>query len=148
MSQSFTELLILILVTLGTGYLLFIAGVIQGVMEGMKELEFKSYLTSMYNHALKSPYNLTISLVPFIALIPYYVVYGFNHWWFTAGMAMYVLASTASKIFNLPIYKRVLDPALTDTTKLREERRKLRRANTIRATLSLLALVIIMLQFA
>jgi hypothetical protein len=148
MSQSFAEVLLLIPTTLSAGLCMFVAGVIQNVMNEMDALTFKHFLTRLFRNALKSPFNLTTSLLTTIGAVPYVIAYGFGHVWFTAGIAFFVLASTASKIFNVPIYRRVMTPGYDDPAALTEDRRKLQQANVIRATLSFASVILMALQLA
>ena len=127
---------------------MFIAGVVQNVMNEMDPLAFKRFLTCLFARAVRSPFNLTTSLLTSIGAVPYFIAFGFGHIWFTAGVAFFVLASTASKLFNLPIYRRVMAPGYDDPAALTEERRKLQQANVIRATLSFGSVVLMALQFA
>jgi hypothetical protein len=148
MSETFAEILLLIPTTLSAGLCMFITCVIQNVMNEMDELAFKHFLTRLFRNALKSPFNIITSLLTSIGAVPYFIAYGFNHLWFTAGVAFFVQASTASKIFNLPIYRRVMTPGYDDPAALREERRKLQQANIVRATLSFASVILMVLQFA
>lgn len=126
---------------------MFIAGVVQNVMNEMDPLAFKRFLTRLFASAVRSPFNLTTSLLTSIGAVPYFIAFGFGHIWFTAGVAFFVLASTASKLFNLPIYRRVMAPGYDNPAALMEERRRLQQANVIRATLSFASVVFMALQF-
>jgi len=148
MSESFAEVLLLIPTTLSAGLCMFIAGVVQNVMNEMDAAAFKHFLTRLVCSAVKSPFNITMSLLTTIGAVPYFIAYGFGHVWFTAGVAFFVLASTASKIRNLPIYRRVMAPGYDDPAALTEDRRKLQQANVIRATLSLASVALMGVQLA
>ena len=156
MNQTLFEILLLVPTALCTGFLLFIAGVIQAVMNDVDEATFKRLLGVLVKHALRSPYAITVSSITFVGMIPYWIIYGFSNWWFSAGLIMWVIASIVSKYMVLPIYARVAGlaspgfkevPELksTDVAQLREERRKLQRANIIRATLSFSAVVLMVI---
>ena len=148
MTRTFAEILLLVPSALCTGFLMFIAGVIQGVMNEMDEAGFKHFMTLLYKNAIKSPYAIGISTVTFIGAIPYFIYYGFDNRWFTAGIILYTIASIVSKSLNLPIYKRIFTLESTDTVKLAGERRKLQRANIIRATIQFASIVVMMIGFA
>jgi hypothetical protein len=148
MTRTFAEILIIIPTVLGTGLLMFVAGVIQGVMNDMDEAEFKSFLTSLYKHAIRSPYAVTVSLITFVGAVPYLIFYGFQNWWFIAGLILWTAASVASKIFNLPIYQNVMTAKSNDRARLKEERRKLQSANILRATLSFASVVLMVIGLA
>ncbi|HEY9074065.1 MAG TPA: hypothetical protein VIN67_08020 [Desulfobaccales bacterium] len=141
MTRPFAEILILIPTVLGTGLLMFVAGVIQGVMNDMDEAEFQRFLTSLYQHAIRSPYALTISMITFVGAVPYLIFYGLHNWWFIAGLILWTVASVVSKAFNLPIYYRIFALESSDVARLKEERRKLQSANLWRSTLSFASVV-------
>jgi len=148
MTQTFAELLLLIPAALGTGFLIFIAGTLQGVMNDMDEATFHRFLMMLDKHALKSPYAIAASTLTFVGMIPYWYFYGFANWCFTAGLILFTIASIISKKFNLPIYKRIFALKSSDTTQLREERHKLEKANLLRATIQFISLVLMVIGFA
>ena len=74
--------------------------------------------------------------------------YGFNHWWFIAGLLFYVLASISGKALNFPIYNRIAALASSDAAALSKERRKLQTANRVRSLLCLVSIILMVIQFA
>lgn len=147
MSAQLLEAIILASNALGTGLLLFVAHVVQKVMNDMEESAFKQFLTTLDKKAEHDIYAVTVSLLPFVLAIPYFIFYGFGHAWFVAGLAVWFIASVMSKLFNLPIYRWVENPKNTDPVELHEKRRKLQRANFLRAWLSFASVVLMTLQF-
>jgi hypothetical protein len=147
MSAPFLEAVILTANALGTGLLLFVAQVIQKIMNEMDEVAFKQFLTKLDKKAEHDIYAVGVSLLPFVLAIPYFIMYGFHHWWFISGVAVWLLASTMSKLFNLPIYRWVEAPENSEPAQIREKRRKLQRANNLRAWLSFVSVVLMALQF-
>jgi hypothetical protein len=145
MTQTFVEILLTIPAALTTGFVMFIAGVIQNIMNDMDEAAFKKFLTSLHKHALKSPYAIIVSSITFIGMIPYFIFYGFQNWWFVAGLIMWVIASIVSKATALPIYASVDVIDSSDIARLREERRKLQTANILRSTLSFVSVVLMVI---
>ena len=127
---------------------MFVAGVVQGVMNDMDEAEFQRFLTSLYQHAIRSPYALTVSLLTFVGAVPYLIFYGFRNWWFIAGLILWTVASVVSKVFNLPIYSRIFALESSDAAGLKEERRNLQSANIWRATLSFASVVLMVIGLA
>ncbi len=148
MSRAFAEVLLLIPTALCTGFLMFIAGVIQQVMNDLDEATFKHFLMLLERHALRSPYAITVSTVTFAGAIPYFIFYGFSNRWFTAGIIVYTIASIVSKSLNLPIYKRIHALESSDTAQLGEERRKLQSANIVRATIQFASVVLMAIGLA
>jgi hypothetical protein len=148
MSQTVAEILIIVATAIEAGLLMFIAEVIQKIMNEMDEAAFKHFLSRLEYRAMRSPTAFTGSLLTSLAAIPYFIFYGFSNWWFTAGIAVWYLGAVASKIFNLPIYRKVAALDSTDTARLREERRKLQSANTIRAMITFLSVVLMVIGLA
>ena len=148
MTQTFAEILILIPSTLTTGYLMWIASVLQRVLNDLDEVSFGRFMPLLYRHGIRSVYAITSSSITFVAMIPYFIFYGFHHWWFIAGLIFYILSSTAGKILNLPVYSRIDALGSSDVIQLKEERRKLQTANWVRAVLCLVSTVLMVIQFA
>jgi hypothetical protein len=147
MTQTFAEILLLVPSTLCTGFLIFIAGVIQRVMNDMDETTFHIFLKLLDKRAMRSPYAVGVSSITFFGMIPYWIFFGFNNWWFSAGLILYTIASIVSKSFNLPIYKRIFALKSSDKARLREERKKLQSANILRATIQFTSIVLMVLGF-
>jgi hypothetical protein len=148
MTRTFAEILILIPSTLTTGYLMFVATVLQRVMNELDEATFGRFVPLLLRKATRSVYAVASSSVTFVAMIPYFLFYGFQHWWFTAGLVFFVLSSVAGKLLNLPIYGRIAASGSGDVARLRKERRKLQTANWVRALLCLVSTVLMVIQFA
>lgn len=147
MTQTFAEILILIPSVLTTGYLIWIADVLQRIMNDMDEATFGSFMPLLYRRGIRSVYAVSSSTVTMVAMIPYFIFYGFNHWWFIAGLIVYILSSVAGKILNLPVYNRILALKTSETTALAEERRKLQTANWVRSLICLASIILMAIQF-
>lgn len=147
MTETTAENLILAVNALGAGILLFVAGVLQKVMNGMEEQAFKRFLNALDRAAMTSAFAVTIATLPVIAAVFYFVAYGFHHWWFTAGFAAWLIGSSVTKISNMPVYKWVGNPANNDPAELRRQRRILGRANNVRAWLTLGSVILMACQF-
>ena len=119
MTQTFAEILLMIPMALTTGFLMFIAGVMQGVMNELDEAAFKRFMTLLYKHAVRSPYAIIVSTITWVGAIPYFIFYGFNNWWFIAGLILWTVASIVSKALNLPIYYRIFALDLHLAAKIR-----------------------------
>jgi hypothetical protein len=147
MNESAAEALILAINALGAGILLFIAGVLQKVMDDMDEPAFKRFLKALGRTALSNHFAVTVATLPIIAAVLYFAVYGFSHWWFTAGFVAWLIGSGITKIINLPVYKWVGDPKNHDPEELTKQRRKLRLGNNLRAWLTFASVVLMACQF-
>lgn len=148
MNQRLAEILLLVPSALSTGFLMFIAGVLQKVMNDLDEATFHRFLKLLDKRAVRSPYAVGVSTVTFIGAIPYFIYYRLSNLWFSAGIAVYTLASIVSKIFNLPIYKRIFALESSDTARLGEERRKLQSANRLRAAIQFASIVLMAIGLA
>ena len=62
-------------------------------MNDLDEATFKRFLTSLHTRAMRSPYAIGVSSITFAGMAPYFIYYGFGNWWFTAGLALWVIAS-------------------------------------------------------
>jgi hypothetical protein len=147
MTQTFVEILLLVPTALCAGFVIFVAGVIQGVMNDLDEAAFKRFLTLLKTRALRSPYAIGVSSITFVGMVPYFIYYGFSNRWFTAGLVLWVITSIVSKSTALPIYARVEALEGSNVSRLKEERRKLQIANKLRATLSFASVVLLVIGF-
>ncbi|MDO9540847.1 MAG: hypothetical protein Q7J98_00810 [Kiritimatiellia bacterium] len=147
MTQTFVEILLLVPTALCAGFVIFLAGVIQGIMNDLDEATFKRFLTMLHTRALRSPYAIGVSSITFVGMVPYFIYYGFSNRWFVAGLVLWVIASIVSKATALPIYARVDAIESSDVSRLKEERRKLQIANILRATLSFASVVLMVIGF-
>jgi hypothetical protein len=147
MTQTSAEILILVANALGAGILMFITGVVQKIMNTMDEADFKRFLNALDTAAMRDPFAVTVATIPVIAAVPYLIFYGFQHWWFIAGLFVWAVGSSLTKVINLPVYRWVGDPSHTDPEGLREQRRKLQLGNTLRAWSTLVSVVLMTLQF-
>jgi len=142
MTRAFAEILLMVPAAFCAGYVMFVAGVIQGIMDDVDEALFKRILSGLYKNAMRSPYAIGSGSVTFIGMIPYFMYYGAANRWFTAGLVFWVITSIVSKSTNLPIYSRVFALESTDTAGLREQRRQLHNANRLRAALSFISIAL------
>ncbi|MBO0779748.1 MAG: hypothetical protein J2P37_13065 [Ktedonobacteraceae bacterium] len=147
MTQTFVEILILTISTITTGFLLWIADVLKSIMNDMDLATFGRFMRWLYKRGIGSAFAVVISTVPMVAMIPYFIMYHFDHGWFTAGLIVFVLSSVAGKMFNLPVYNRILALKEGETALFAEERRKLKTANWIRALICLLSSILMVIQF-
>jgi hypothetical protein len=49
---------------------------------------------------MSDPFAVTIATIPIFAVIFYLVMYGFDHWWFTAGIVIWRIASSITKNYQ------------------------------------------------
>jgi hypothetical protein len=147
MNQLTAEVLILAVNALGAGILLFVAGVIQKLMDDMDPPAFKTFLNALGKAAMTDPFAVTIATLPIVAAVPYFAAYGLHHAWFTAGFVAWFAGSTITKIGNLPVYAWVAKPENDAPEELRRRRRILGRANALRAWFTLASVVLMACQF-
>lgn len=147
MTETTAEILILTINALGAGILLFIAGVVQKIMNDMDEAAFKQFMNALGKAAMTNPFAVTVATLPIIAAVLYFPIYGFGHWWFTAGLTAWLIGSAITKITNMPVYKWVGDPNNTDAEQLRQKRRTLQLGNNLRAWVTFVSVVLMACQF-
>lgn len=147
MTRAFTEILILVLNVASADTLALIAGSIQKVMNTMDEAAFQNFVKQLHTSLQRSPYQILTSTLHIIACIPYFIIFGFSNWWFTAGALVSVAASTfVSKPLILPTYKKIYDAlASSDTAGLREWRRKLQIRNRFRAVIQFVSVALMVI---
>lgn len=148
MDEAGTEAAILAINALGAGILLFVSGVVQRIMNDLDEITFKQFAQTLVLSATSDPFSVTIGTIPIFAVIYYFVRYGFHHGWFTAGIVIWMIGSSITKITNLPVYHWLRDPENTDRFELRKQRQRLQRGNFWRAWLTLLSVIVMACQFS
>jgi len=147
MNETLAEILILTINALGAGILLFIAGVLQKIMNDMDETAFKRFLNALDKTDMSSPFAVSVATLPIVAAVLYFSVYGFSHWWFTAGFIAWLIGSAITKVTNMPVYKWVGDPKNNNPEELRKQRRRLQLGNNLRAWLTFASVVFMAFQF-
>src|SRR5882757_6283176 len=108
MTQRLAEILLFVPSALCAGLLIFVAEVLQRVMNDLDEAAFQRFVATLYRHATRAVAVVTISTLTFVGMIPYFYFYGVSNRWFTAGLVLYTVASIVAKALNLPIYNRVM----------------------------------------
>lgn len=147
MDETLAEILILTINALGAGILLFIAGVLQKIMNNMDEPAFRRFLNALGKTAMSNPFAVTVATLPIITAVLYFSFYGFSHRWFTAGFIAWLIGSGITKVTNMPVYKWVGNPKNDDPEELRKQRRKLQLGNNFRAWLTFASVVLMASQF-
>lgn len=147
MTQTFWMAAILLVSALEAGLLLGVMAIFQKVMNDFDEQSFKFFVTKMAYHAKRSPYALAISLLTTIAAVIYWIVYRLDNLWFSAGLAVWILGSVVGKITNEPVYRKVPEVPSDHTEELREYRRKLQSGNRLRALITLLSVILMVIGF-
>jgi hypothetical protein len=146
-NQTLAEVLLFVFVAINAALLIFIAGVLRKVMNDMDEPAFKLFLGSLYRHSARSPFMHTVLTIPFLGAIPYFYFYGFRNRWITAGLALWLVAGSISKIIKVPIYKTVAALENGDVARLRRERQKLNAGNMLQAILNFIAAALMTVAF-
>jgi len=126
---------------------MMIGGVIQKIMNEMDPPTYRWFLNKLDKTAMSNPFGVTIATLPLLAMTPYFIVYGFNHWWFAAGSLLWFIGSIITKVTNLPVYRWVGNPKNTDPEELRRQQRKLQTGNTWRAWITLASVILMAAQF-
>ncbi len=127
---------------------MFVSGVAQRIMNDMEPLEFKKFMNSLGRAAMSDPFAVTIATIPLFAIVYYFLAFGFTHWWFTAGIIVWMIGASITKITNLPIYNWVSKLENTDLEELNKKRRTLALGNASRAWVTLLSVILMACQFS
>lgn len=144
MTKTLAEVLILASLVINAALLTFIAGVLRKVMNDMGEHEFKRFVVSLVRHSKRSPFLVTVLMIPFFGAIPYFYFYGFANWWLIAALALWLIAGAIGKLMKLPIYRAM---ETGEATKLGEHRRKLNAGNMLQAILNSIAALLALVPF-
>jgi len=141
-TKTFTETLLFASVAINAALLLFIAGVLRRIMNAMDEAAFKNFTDLLVRYSSKSPFMIIALNLPLLIAIPYYYFFGFDNWWITAGLALWLVAGSISKILKLPVYKAIAALKNDDAVQLNEARRKMNSGNILQAVLYSVAVVL------
>ena len=109
MNQTTAEILLIISATIFASVLLFLAGPMRRVMNKMDNSASKQIISLLFQMGQRSPFLYIATNLTGLAMIPYFIFFGFNNWWFTAGLAVLVLAAGVAKIVKVPLYKSTKD---------------------------------------
>ncbi|MGH2460657.1 MAG: hypothetical protein ACRDIY_17525, partial [Chloroflexota bacterium] len=71
MTRTEAEFLILTINALGAGILMFVAGVVQKIMDGLEAPDFKRFLNLLDKTAMGDPFAVTVATLPIIAAVLY-----------------------------------------------------------------------------
>lgn len=147
MDQGTAEAIIICINATGAGLLLFVARVVQPMMNTMSEKDFKSFMVSLERTAMGDAVTVTLGTLPILAVLFYFAKFGFNHLLFSAGFAVWLVGSAVTKIINMPIYKWMREPGNCDRELLRKKRRRLFLGNNLRAWLTMFSVLLMTCQF-
>ena len=93
MSETAVEAIIFALNALGSGILLFVSG---GPEDNERHgaIGFKKFMNSLGRAAMSDPFAVMIATIPLFAIVYYFVAFGFTHWWFTAGIVIWMIGAS------------------------------------------------------
>jgi hypothetical protein len=148
MEETAVEVIIIAINAMGAGTLFFVSGVAQKLMDEMNVLEFKRFMNKLGRTVMTDPFAVIIATIPIFAFVFYFVEFGFNHGWFTSGLLVWMIAGTITKVVNLPVYKWLGEPKNTDSGELLKKRDTLRMGNRLRAWLTLVSIILMLMQFS
>jgi hypothetical protein len=105
MSKNTAEILLIISATLFASLLLFLAEPMRRVMNKMDNGASKQIISLLFQIGPRSPFLYIATNLTGLAMIPYFIFFGFSNWWFTAGLAVLLVAGGVAKVVKVPIYK-------------------------------------------
>ncbi len=135
MTKTIVETLLFTSVATNAALLIFFAGVFRRIMNAVDEATFKNLTELLIRYSSKSPFMIIILNIPLIIAIPYFYFYGFSNWWITAGITLWLVAGSISKILKLPLYKSISLLKSDDVVQLKEVRQKVNKGNLFQAIL-------------
>jgi hypothetical protein len=141
MTKNFVETLLFASVVVNAALLIFIAGVLRKIMNALDGPAFKSFTELLVRYSSKSPFMIIVLNLPLLIAIPYYYFFGFSNWWITAGIAIWLIAGSISKMLKLPVYKSISMLKSDDLIQLNELRYTLNRGNIMQAVLYTAAVI-------
>ncbi|MBN9076750.1 MAG: hypothetical protein BGN87_14935 [Rhizobiales bacterium 65-79] len=147
MEQNTAEVLSVVINAIGVGILIFVARVIQPMMDAMDPDAFRSFLNALNRQAMRDPFSVTVATLPLIAFILYVACYGVGHLWFIAGFVAWIIGSAITKIVNLPIYNSAARSTSIPPDLLRRQCARLRLGNGLRAWITLISVILMSCQF-
>ena len=142
MTQALAEVLLLASMVANATLLIFIAGVLQRVMNDMDVATFKEFVESLVRHSTRSPFMIIALNIPLIGAIPFYYFYGFGSRWISAGLALWLAGGLVSKLIKLPIYRSIKATDRGDEVRLGQQRKNLHAGNLLQAALNSLAVAL------
>jgi hypothetical protein len=148
MNETAVEAIILAINALGAGILLFVSGVAQRMMNELEPVEFKKFENALGRTAMMDPFAVAIATIPIFAVIYYFLAFGSKHTWFTAGIVVWMIGSSVTKVVNLPTYNWVGDAKNVDPEELKKKRHMLGLGNAWRAWLTLCSVILMACQFS
>jgi hypothetical protein len=83
----------------------------------------------------KSPFMILALNIPLLLAAQYYYWYGFGDWWITAGLVLWLIAGSLSKVYKLPVYKALVTLQSIAAIEIAKERRKFNTGNIFQAIL-------------
>jgi hypothetical protein len=147
-SETAVEAIILAINAVGAGILVFVAQVIQPMMDVMDEHGFRIFLRDMARAAMTDPVSTTVATLPLVAMLIYFPMFGFHHIWFCAALFLWLVGSAITKVINMPIYEWAGESTHTASNEIRAKRKRLSAGNKARAWITLLSVALMSCQFA
>ena len=143
MTKNLLESLLFASVAINAALLIFFAGIFRKMVNAVDEATFKSIIALLFRHSSRSPFMILALNIPLILAVPYYFWYGFGNRWITAGLALWLVAGSLSKIYKLPVYKTLASLQSTAVVEIKKERVKFNAGNVFQAILYSFASVLI-----
>ncbi len=105
MNKTTAEILLIISATIFASVLMFLAEPMRRVMNKMDNRASKQIISLLFQIGPRSPFLYIATNLTGLAMIPYFIFFGFSNWWFTAGLAILLVAGSVAKVVKVPIYK-------------------------------------------
>lgn len=135
MTKNLIESLLFSSVAINAALLIFIADVLRKMMNAVDEAAFKHSIGLLDRYSSRSLFMIVALNIPLILAVPYYYLYGFGNRWITAGLVLWLIAGSLSKVYKLPVYKALSSLQNTAVAEINKERGKFNTGNVFQAIL-------------
>ena len=142
MNKAVFETFLFASVAINAALLIFMSGVFRKITDAVDEATFKNLTDLLVRFSSKSPFMIIVLNAPLLIAIPYYYLYGFNNWWITAGLILWLAAGSIAKVIKLPVYKTISTLKNDDVAGLQQLRRKLNFGNLFQAILYSISVIL------
>jgi hypothetical protein len=85
--------------------------------------------------------------IPLLGAVPYLYFYGFGNRWIIAGLTLWLLGGSVSKMVKLPVFKAVADLDTNDVAAFSRARKKINAGNQLQAALNSVAAILMAVSF-
>ena len=132
-------------ISINAALILFFASVYKKMMNGVDIVAFKNLTEMLVRYSSRSIFMIIALNLPLLIAIPYYYINGFNNWWITASLLLWLIGGSISKIIKMPVYRTIAKLEGDNEAALNKMRYKLNSGNILQAWLYSISVIIMAL---